>query len=51
MTYHSKRYGHVASKKEAKDPQAFGWTTCPECKAIVSDPVEHGVAVHSFAET
>jgi hypothetical protein len=49
MAYHSKRYGHIASQKEAKDPQAFGWATCPECKAIVSDPVEHGVAVHSFA--
>ena len=51
MTYHSKRYGHVASQKEAKDPQAFGWATCPECKAIVSDAVEHGFAVHSIAET
>ena len=51
MTYHSARYGHVASQRDPKDPQTFGWETCPECKAIVSDAVEHGFAVHSIAET
>ena len=33
MTYHSKRYGHVASKKEAKDPQAFGWDDLPRVQS------------------
>jgi hypothetical protein len=60
MTYHSFKHGHVASPpdharalvpKEAKDPQTFGWATCPECKAIVTDALEHGIAVHLFAET
>jgi hypothetical protein len=55
MAYHSVKYGHVASpsdfaREPAKDPQTFGWTACPECKAIVTDQLEHLIAVHSYSK-
>ena len=61
MTYHSIRFGHHpspanggrdasishgATAPEPADPEQFGWTVCPDCRAVVVDPVEHIHAVH-----
>ena len=62
MTYHSIRYGHhpsppvggdrrtsIADRTTSPlvaDPEQFGWTVCPDCKAVVVDAARHVGAVH-----
>ena len=51
-TRHTLRYGHMASLFERghkRDPAHFGWEVCPECKAVIVDPVEHKSAVHDYS--
>jgi len=46
---HSARFGHHASLFErghARDPQRFGWSTCPDCSALTTDLAGHVAAVH-----
>ena len=57
MTHHSIRNGHLASLPDharvpvPEDPAKFGWTVCPDCKAVVTDHSGHFDSVHDLALT
>jgi hypothetical protein len=67
MTYHSIRFGHHPSPPErasqtasrvlvpatptSVDPEHFGWTVCPHCKAVVVDPEHHAHVLHASANS
>ncbi len=53
MTHHSFKHGHVASLPDgvtppAADPAQFGWSVCPECKAVITDHSLHTEVAHQL---